>query len=86
LHNRKSQWLKNNLRYHYIEQRLIYFIHAHDSISEGDPCHMQITPQHNSLKTRVTFKLATAFRYLIYKNITFLRHKVIRALPNATVL
>jgi len=31
-------------------------------------------------------KLATAIRYLIYKHSTFLRHKVIRALPNATVL
>jgi len=29
--------------------------------------------------------LAPAIRYLIYKHITFLRHKVIRALPNATV-
>jgi len=26
---------------------------------------MQITPEHNSLKTRVTSKLATAFRYLV---------------------
>jgi len=29
--------------------------------------------------------LATAFRYLIYKHRTFLRHKVIRSLPNVTV-
>jgi len=27
---------------------------------------MQITPEHNSLKTKVTPKLATAFRYLMY--------------------
>jgi len=27
---------------------------------------MQITPEHNSLNTRVTLKLATAFRYLMY--------------------
>jgi len=47
---------------------------------------MQITPQHNSLKIRITPKLATAFRYLIYKHSTFLRHKVIRALLKATVL
>jgi len=26
--------------------------HAHGSISEGDPCRIQITPQHNSLNTR----------------------------------
>jgi len=43
-------------------------------------------PQHNSLKSRITPKLATVFRCLIYKHSTFLRHKVIRALPNATVL
>jgi len=49
------------------------------------PPPMQITPQHNSLKTRITPELATAFRYLIYKHSTFLRHKVIRALSHATV-
>ena len=32
LHNRKSQWLKNNVRYHCVEQRLIYN-HEHGSIS-----------------------------------------------------
>jgi len=47
---------------------------------------MQITPQHNSMKDRATPKLATATRCLIYKHSTFLRHKVIRALPNATVV
>jgi len=47
-------------------QRLIFLIHAHDSISERYPCRIQITPQHNSLKTRITPKLATAFRHLIY--------------------
>jgi len=31
-------------------------------------------------------KLATGIRYLIYKHNTFLRHKVVRALPNATAL
>ena len=30
-------------------------------------------------------QLAAAIRYLIYKHITLLRHKVIRALLNATV-
>jgi len=30
--------------------------------------------------------VATAIRYLIYKHSSFLRHKVIRTLPNATVL
>jgi len=49
--------------------------------SNGSPA-----PQHNSFKTRITPKLPTAFRYLIYKHSTFLRHKVIRALPNATIL
>jgi len=49
--------------------------------SNGSPA-----PQHNSLKTRITPRLPTAFTYLIYKHSTFLRHKVIRALPNATIL
>jgi len=56
------------------------------SVSERDLCGMQITPQHNSLKTRITHKLATAFRYLIYKHSTFLHHKGIRALQNAAIL
>jgi len=34
---------------------------AHGSISERYPCCIQSTPQHNSLKTRITTKLATAF-------------------------
>ena len=46
---------------------------------------MQITTQHNPLKARITPKSANTFRYLICKHSTFLRHKVIRALPNATV-
>jgi len=37
------------------------------------------------LNTRLKTPLAAAIRYLIYKHITFLRHKVIRALANATV-
>jgi len=71
---------------HNVEQRLIYLIHAHGSISERDPCRIQVTPQHHSLKTRITAKLATALRYLINKHSTFLGHKVIRALQNVTVL
>jgi len=59
---------------------------THVSISERDRCRIQITPQHNSLNTKITPKLATAVRYLIYKHSTFLPHKVTRALPNATVL
>jgi len=31
-------------------------------------------------------KLAAAIRYLIYNHSTFLRRKVIRVLPNATIL
>jgi len=27
-------------------------IHVHGSISERDPCRIQTTPQHNSLKTK----------------------------------
>ena len=28
LHNRKLQWLQNNVRCHYVQQRLIYEIHT----------------------------------------------------------
>jgi len=58
----------------------------HMTTSVRDRCRIQITPQHNSLKTRTTPKLAITIRYLIYKHSTFLHHKVIRVLPNATVL
>jgi len=37
-----------------VEQILFYQIHVRGSISERDPCHIQITPQHHSLKTRKT--------------------------------
>ena len=43
------------------------------------------TNHSNSLNTRIKTPLAAAIRYLIYKHITFLGHKLIRALPNATV-
>jgi len=46
-----------------------------------NPFRIQITPQHNSLKTRITPKLATAIRYQIFKHSATLRHKVIRTLP-----
>jgi len=42
--------------------------------------------EHNSLKIRITPELATAIRYPINKHSTFLRHKVIHALANATAL
>ena len=57
----------------------------HMAASVRDPCRTQITPQHNSLNIRIKTPLAAAIRYLIYKHIAFLHHKVIRALPNATV-
>jgi len=62
------------------------YIHAHGSNSEGDPCRVQMTPHHDSLQTRITPKIATAIKYLIYKYSTFLHNIVIRALPNATAL
>jgi len=37
------------------------------------------------LNTRIKTPLAAAIRYLIYKRITLLHYKIIRALPNATV-
>jgi len=53
------------------------------SARETRAVYKQITPQHNSLKIRVTPKLAATIRHLINKHSTFLRHKAIRALPNA---
>jgi len=64
----------------------IKLMHMAASLRETRAVYKQITPQHNSLKTRITPKSGTAFKYLIYKHSTFLRHKVIRALPRATVL
>jgi len=52
----------------------------------GRPVPLQITPQHDSFKTRIIPKLPTAIRCLIYKRTTFFGHKVNRVLPNATVL
>jgi len=43
--------------------------HSFIKSCERDPFRIQITPQHNSFKTRMTPKLATAIRYLIYKHI-----------------
>jgi len=45
-----------------------------------------VNSQHDSFKTRITPKLATASRYLIYKRSTIFGHKVNRVLLNATVL
>jgi len=50
------------------------------------PASHAYAPENNSLKTTLTPNLATAIRYLIYKQSTFLRQKVVRTLPNATVL
>ena len=52
--------------------------------SERDPYTNHSTAQ--PLAIILSPKSTTAIRYLIYKHTTFLRHKVIRALPNATVL
>ena len=57
----------------------------HMAVSVRDPCRTQITPQHNSFNTGTKTPIAAAIRYLIYKHIALLRHKVILALPNATV-
>jgi len=50
----------------------IKFMHMAASVKETHAAY--ITLQHNSLKTRVTPKLASAIRYLIYKHSTFLHH------------
>jgi len=38
------------------------------------------------IENEITPKLATAIRLSNYKHSTFVRHKLIRALPNATAL
>jgi len=40
----------------------VKFIHMTASVRETRPCHIQITPQHDQFKTRITPKLATAIR------------------------
>jgi len=62
---------------------LIKFMHIAASLREILTVYKSL---HSTLKTRTTPKLATAIRYLIYEHSTFLRHKVIRALSNATVV
>ena len=64
-----------------------YIKFMHMAASVRDPCRTQINPQHNSLKTRITTKLAAAFRYLTYKHSAFLRHKVLLCVTkcNSTV-
>ena len=52
------------------KESFIKFMHMAASVR--DTCRIQITPQHNSFKTRITPKLATTIRYLIYKHSTFL--------------
>jgi len=38
---------KKDLQHHYVEQRLIYYIHAHGSISERDLCHIRYKSLYN---------------------------------------
>jgi len=47
---------------------------------------MQITLQHNSLKTKITPKLATAIRYLNYKHILTSQSYMCVAKRNSTVM
>jgi len=60
----------------------VKFMHMAAAVRETRAAHKSI---HSSLNTRLKTPLAAAIRHLIYKHITFLRHKVIRTLPNATV-
>ena len=57
-------------------------MHMAASVRETRAVHKS---QYSSLNTRIKIPLAAPVRYLIYKHITFLRYKVICALPNATV-
>jgi len=74
--NRKSQWLKITYDITTLNKdSLIKFMYMAASVSET---RIQLTPQHNFLKTRITPKCAAAFSYLIYKHSTLLRHKDVR--------
>jgi len=64
------------------QDSFVKFMHLAASVRETRAVHKS---HHSSLNTILKTPLAAAIRYLIYKHITFLRHKVIRALPNATV-
>jgi len=64
------------------QDSFVKFMHMAASVRETRAVHKS---QHNSLNTRIKTPLAAVIRYLIYKHIAFLRNKVIRALPNATV-
>ena len=82
-HNRHSQRLKNNLQYHY-EDLFIKFMHMTASVWETRALCKSLH-NNNSLKTTISPELPTTCRYPIYKHSTFLCHKLIRALADATV-
>jgi len=64
------------------QDSFVKFMHMAASVRETRAVHKAL---HSSLKTKIKTPLAPAIRYLIYKHITFLRHKAFRALPNATI-
>jgi len=75
---------KNNVRYHCVEQdSFCKFMHQAASVKETRAVYTNSTAQ---LIENYNYSQATAFRYLIYKHSTFLRHKLLCVLPNATVL
>jgi len=59
----------------------IKLMHMAVSVRETRTIYKHINPQ-----SRTTPNLATAITYLSCKHSTFLRHKIIHVLPNATVL
>jgi len=44
------------------QNSLIKFMHMTASVRETHPCRIQVNPQHNTFKIRITTKLATAIR------------------------
>jgi len=64
-----------------LKKLFIKLMHTAASVRET-----RIVTNNSPARTRITPKLATAIRYLIYKHSTFFGHKANLVFPNAIVL